>query len=114
MENEVENTQKRDQQPKDHFCRFAGNAVAAATAIRLAWPGLSSEQIAADLAGKVTAGAVRQWRSGIRPVPPWVRDLIRARAQAAIAAVDRIPPGKGKDAGARALAAWRAARNLQR
>lgn len=82
--------------------------------MRLVWPGLNSEQIAAELGNKVTAGAVRQWRSGIRPIPKWVCDVMRSRAEQTIEAVSRVTPGKGKAAGAWALAAYRARRAAQR
>ena len=114
MENEAETTQKRDGAPKHHISQFARDCATAARAIRMVWPRMSSEQIAADLGNGAKASSVRCWRTGRRPIPEWVHEHMRARTLATLAAIERVTPGKGKDAGARALAAWRAARNLQR
>ena len=120
MENEAENTQKRDQQPKDHVAGFAGSAVSPnAMLFGLLWPGANSSAISAALGGRISAAHVRMYRRGARPLPDWLRELAHDRMRAIGETLEAAPKGNGRKAGLRNLwrggpAARRAARNLQR
>lgn len=100
--------EERTKAAQSHCSGFEQVGVTAARrAIDLMWPGMSSQQIADALGARITASNVRQWRTGLRPIPPWVRELIAARAAALADAIGNAKAGPGSQAG------WRNVRGYQ-
>jgi hypothetical protein len=78
-------------------------------------PGATGRDIVELLDGRVQRTVALNWRSGRRAPPQWAIDRLRQRwqaiEQAAAADLAQLRPGPGLKAGARNLAAWRAAQN---
>jgi hypothetical protein len=82
----------------------------AAVALRAMWPGKSSVEIAAALDNRITPSNVRQWRNNLRPIPPWVRVIMRAWAAEVAETLEATPTGPGSQAGWRNVSGYNANR----
>lgn len=84
-----------------------------ADVIRVLVPSGSHAELVALFEHRTTIDTIRQWRHGRRPAPQWALDICARRlapiAQLAERARTAPSAGHGGLAGARTLAAWRAA-----
>ena len=93
MENEAETTQKRDQQPKDHFCRFARRRTPRTQFDRVVRMLAKDDKPATMVAlfdNRASHHTIRDWRRGKLRAPAWAIELLRAKLSAPLAILDEI------------------------
>jgi hypothetical protein len=92
------------------LANLTGTVVTRAPIVDELFPGMTSAAIAAALNSRASGAQVRQWKTGQRPVPAWVREYATVKIERLKRALAETPTGPGREAGWRNVSGYNANR----